>query len=149
MRRAIADGIKPVRIWQHLLQIYGAMRFERVHPQQCGYFRRRVRSERRPELPRENALIFYPKNIARTLRNYAGMGVYAWRLHRLRRRLEADPAAKDYVDEALAPVLDHSEDEELEMYHLNKAAEAAVAKAKAEAEARERQQAKRAASAAE
>ncbi|MEO3430723.1 radical SAM protein [Pelagibius sp. CAU 1746] len=149
MRRAIADGIKPVRIWQHLLQIYGAMRYERVHPQQCGYFRRRVRSERRPELPRENALVFYPKNIARALRNYAGMGIYAWRLHRLRRRLEADPAAKDYTDEALAPVLDHGEDEELEMYHVNQAAKAAVAKAKAEAEARERHQVRRATNAAE
>ncbi len=149
MRRAVADGIKPVRIWQNLLQIYGAMGYERVHPQQCGYFRRRVRAERRPELPRENALIFFPKNIARALRNYAGMGLYAWRLHRLRRRVEKDPAAKDYMDEALTPVLDHGEDEELEMYHLTQAAEAAVAKAKAEAEARERHQAKRAASAAE
>ncbi|WP_193368319.1 B12-binding domain-containing radical SAM protein [Pelagibius marinus] len=144
MRRAVADGIKPVRIWQNLLQIYGAMGYERVHPQQCGYFRRRVRSERRPELPRENALIFFPKNVARTLRNYAAIGLYAWRLHRLRRRVEKDPAAKSYSDPALTPVIDHGEDEELEMYHVNKAAEAAVAKAKAEAEARERHQAKRA-----
>jgi Radical SAM superfamily len=148
MRRAVADGIKPVRIWQNLLQIYGAMRYERVHPQQCGYFRRRVRSQRRPEFPRENALIFFPKNIARTLRNYAGIGLYAWKLHRLRKRVEADPAAKAYSDQALAPV-ETAEDEELEMFHLNKAAEAAVAKAKAEADARERYQAKRAASAAE
>jgi hypothetical protein len=144
MRRALADGIKPVRIWQHLLQIYGAMRFERVHPQQCGYFRRRLRSQRRPELPRENALVFYPKNVARTLRNYAAMGVYAWRLNRIRKRIQADPEAKNYTDLALAPVVDHGEDEELEMFHLNQAAEAAVAKAKAEAAARERHQAKRA-----
>lgn len=143
MRRALVDGIKPVRIWQHLLQIYGAMRFERLHPQQCGYFRRRVRSERRPEFPRENALIFYPKNIARTLRNYGAIGLYAWKLHRLRRRIEADPEAKKYTDLALTPVTDHGEDEELEMFHLNEAAEAAVAKAKAEAEARERHKARR------
>ncbi len=144
MRRALVDGIKPVRIWHHLLQIYGAMRFERLHPQQCGYFRRRVRSERRPELPRENPLIFYPKNIARTLRNYGALALYGWRLHRLRRRIEADSEARSYTDIALTPVDDHGEDEELEMYHLNEAAEAAVAKAKAEAEARERHQAKRA-----
>ncbi len=144
MRRAIADGIKPVRIWQNLLQVYGAMRFERLHPQQCGYFRRRVRDQRRPEFPRENALIFYPKNVLRTLRNYWGMGVYAWKLHRMRRRLEADPAAKDYMDLALTPVTT-AEDEDLEMFHLNQEAEAAVAKAKAEAEARARHAAKRAA----
>jgi hypothetical protein len=143
MRRAVADGIKPVRLWQHLLQIYGAMRFERVHPQQCGYFRRRLRRDRRPELPRENPLWFYPRELARTLRNYTYMGAYAWRLHRIRRRIEADPAAKDYTDLALSPVLDHGEDEEMEMFRLNAAAEAAVAKAKGEAEARERQAAKR------
>ncbi len=143
MRRAMADGIKPVRIWQNLLQIYGAMGFERVHPQQCGYFRRRVRAERRPELPRENALLFYPKNVLRTLRNYVGIGLYAWRLHRIRRRVEADPVSKTHRDLALTPVVS-AEDEELEMFHLNKAAEAAVAKAKAEAAARERQTAKRA-----
>jgi radical SAM superfamily enzyme YgiQ (UPF0313 family) len=145
MRRAVADGIKPIRIWQNLVQIYGAMGYERVHPQQCGYFRRRVRAERRPELGRENALIFFPKNIWRTLRNYAGLGLYAWKLHRIRRRVEMDPAAKSYTDLALTPVYDHGEDEDLEMFHLNAAAEAAVAKAKAEAEARERQAARRAA----
>jgi radical SAM superfamily enzyme YgiQ (UPF0313 family) len=144
MRRALADGIKPVRLWQNLLQIYGAMRYERVHPQQCGYFRRRVRAQRRPELPRENALTFYPRELARTLRNYAGIGAYAWKLHRLRRRIEKDPAAKRYSDLALTPVFDHGEDEELEMFHLTQAAEAAVAKAKAEAEARERHAARRA-----
>ncbi|HMA14052.1 MAG TPA: radical SAM protein, partial [Kiloniellaceae bacterium] len=146
MRRAVADGIKPVRLWQHLLQIYGAMRYERVHPQQCGYLRRRVRRDRRPELPRENALLFYPREAARLARSYAGMGVYAWKLHRLRRRIEKDPLAKDYTDAALAPVLDHGEDEELEMFHLTQAAEAAVARAKAEAEARERHAARRAGS---
>jgi len=144
MRRAVADGIKPVRIWQNLLQIYGAMRYERVHPQQCGYLRRRVRRDRRPELPRENALLFYPREAARLARTYAGMGLYAWRLHRLRRRIEQDPQAKAYTDPALTPVLDHGEDEELEMFHLTQAAEAAVAKAKAEAEARERHAARRA-----
>ena len=144
MRRALADGIKPVRLWQNLLQIYGAMRYERVHPQQCGYFRRRVRAQRRPELPRENALTFYPRELARTLRNYAGIGAYAWKLHRLRRRIEKDPEAKRYSDLALTPVFDHGEDEELEMFHLTQAAEAAVAKAKAEAEARERHAARRA-----
>ncbi|MEQ8354160.1 MAG: radical SAM protein [Kiloniellaceae bacterium] len=144
MRRAVADGIKPVRIWQNLLQIYGAMRYERVHPQQCGYFRRRLRSQRRPELPRENALIFFPKNVLRALRNYVGIGAYAWKLHRLRKHVEADPAARNYTDLALTPVIDHGEDEELEMFHLNESAEVAVAKAKAEAEARERHQARRA-----
>jgi len=143
MRRAVADGIKPVRIWQAFLQIYSAMGYERVHPQQCGYFRRRVRSERRPELPRENVLLFFPKNVWRTLRNYAGIGFFAWKLHRLRMRVQNDPASKTYTDLALTPV-DSAEDEELEMFHLNEEAEAAVAKAKGEVKARALHAAKRA-----
>jgi hypothetical protein len=38
MRRNIAYGIKPVRLLRGVLQVYGAANFERVHPQQCGYF---------------------------------------------------------------------------------------------------------------
>ena len=143
MRRAVASGIKPVRIFQNMMQIYAAMRYERVHPQQCGYFRRRVRSQRRSGLPRENALIFFPKNIWRTLSIYAQMGLYAWRLHKLRKRVQADPASKAYTDLALEPV-EVAEEEELEMFHLNESSEAAVAKAKGEAEARARHAAKRA-----
>ena len=60
MRRNLAYGINPVRLLRGVLQIYGAMNFEGVHPQQCGYLRRKDRTQRRPELPRVPALIFYP-----------------------------------------------------------------------------------------
>ena len=60
MQRNIAYGIKPVHIWRTVLQIYGATKFENVHPQQCGYFRPKDRTQRRPELPRVPALLFYP-----------------------------------------------------------------------------------------
>lgn len=42
------------------LQIYGAANFEGVHPQQCGYLRRKDRTQRRPELPQVPAVLFYP-----------------------------------------------------------------------------------------
>ena len=143
MRRAVASGIKPVRIWQNLLQVYGAMKFERVHPQQCGYFRRKVRSQRRSGLPRENPLVFFPKRAWQTARHYLGMGLYAWRLHRMRRRIEADPDRHAYMDLALSPV-EVAEEEALEMFDLNESSQAAVAKAKGEAEARARHAARRA-----
>ena len=44
MLRNKAYGIKPVRILRGVLQIYGAPHFEGVHPQQCGYFRRKDRT---------------------------------------------------------------------------------------------------------
>ncbi|MGF1608372.1 MAG: B12-binding domain-containing radical SAM protein [Kiloniellales bacterium] len=143
MRRAVADGTKPVRIWQNVLQIHGAMHYEGVHPQQCGYGRRKLRSQRRYGLPRENPLLFYPQRVWETLSTYARFGWYAWRLDRLRKRIQRDPASKSYSDLALSPV-EVAEEEELEMFHLNQSAEAAVAKAKAQAEARAQHQSKRA-----
>lgn len=103
-RIARADGTKPVRIWQNVLQIHGAMGLEGVHPQQCGYVRRKLLSQRRYGLPKENPLIFVPRRIRETLSTYASFGWYAWSLHRLRKRVQRDPAAKTYSDPALAPV---------------------------------------------
>jgi len=142
MRRAVADGSKPVRIWQNVLQIYGAMALEGVHPQQCGYFRRKVRSQRRYGMPKENPLIFFPRRIWEAFSTYAKFGWYAWSLHRMRKRVQHDPASKTYTDLALTPV-EVAEEEELEMFHLNESAEAAVAKAKAQAEAREKAKARK------
>jgi radical SAM superfamily enzyme YgiQ (UPF0313 family) len=107
MRRAVADGTKPVRIWQNVLQIHGAMHFEGVHP----------------------------RRVWETLSTYARFGWYVWRLDRLRKRIQHDPASKSYRDLALTPVA-VAEEEELEMFHLNQSSEAAVAKAKAQADAR-------------
>ena len=65
MRRNVAYGIKPIKIFRSVVQIYGAANFEGMHPQQCGYFRRKDRSQRRPELPREPALAFYPPHFGK------------------------------------------------------------------------------------
>ena len=139
MRRNIAYGIHPVRILRGVLQIYGAMNFEGVHPQQCGYFRRKDRTERRPELPRVPAAIFYPTHCWRTLTKYARFGLYALRGLRMRYRLQAAPDAKAYSDFAITPVID-AEGEELEMFELNDSARAAVEKARHQAERRRRAQ---------
>jgi radical SAM superfamily enzyme YgiQ (UPF0313 family) len=77
MRRNLAYGIKPVRLHRALLQVYGAANFERVHPQQCGYFRRKIRTQRRPDLPRVPALVFYPRHTWQTFAQYARYGHYA------------------------------------------------------------------------
>jgi radical SAM superfamily enzyme YgiQ (UPF0313 family) len=135
MRRAIASGIKPVKIWQNVMQIHGSMHFEGVHPQQGGYFRRKVRTQRRHGVKLESPLVFYPRRLWELFATYGPFLAYGWTLHRLRKRIERDPTAKTYRDLALTPVA-VAEDEELEMFHLNDSAEAAVAKAKGEAVAR-------------
>ena len=135
MHRAVASGMKPNRVMLNCLQMHCAMRYEKVHPQQCGYFRRKVWSQRRPTLPRENPLVFFPRHAWQTTTKYGAIGWYAWRINRKRKRLQRDPAAKAYMDGALTPVEDATE-EALEMFELNDAARAAVAKARAQAKAK-------------
>ncbi|NKB20757.1 MAG: radical SAM protein [Alphaproteobacteria bacterium] len=135
MKRNKAYGIKPVKIWRGVLQIYGAMAFEGVHPQQCGYFRIKDRTQRRPERPRVSALRFWPAYIAETIAKYATYGAYAWRFHRIRTRIQKDDSVKDYTDLAITEVID-AEGEDLEMFDLNESSMAAVDKAKQQADAR-------------
>jgi radical SAM superfamily enzyme YgiQ (UPF0313 family) len=133
MLRNMAYGIKPIRIWRSVLQVYGAANFEDVHPQQCGYFRRKDRTQRRPELPRVPAAIFYPQHAWRMLAKYARYGRYALRTLRMRRRVERALASKTYSDFAITPVVD-AEGEALEMFELNQSSRVVVEKARRQAE---------------
>lgn len=135
MRRNLAYGINPVRILRGVLQVYGAMHYEGVHPQQCGYFRRKDRTQRRPESPRVAAPVFYPAYAWETVVKYARFGVYALRMARMRYRVRAEPAVKTYSDLAISPVVD-AETETLEMFSLNASSRAAVDKARGQAQRR-------------
>jgi radical SAM superfamily enzyme YgiQ (UPF0313 family) len=136
MRRAMGYGIKPVRIWQIVVEVYGVMRFELVNAQQGGFFRRKARTQRRPGYAIESPLVFYPKRVWQALATYIPWGLYAWKIHRLRKRIQNDESARNYRDFSMMPVED-AEHEELEMFEVNEAARAAVAKAQADAVARE------------
>jgi radical SAM superfamily enzyme YgiQ (UPF0313 family) len=135
MKRNIAYGIKPVKIWRVVLQIYAAPHFEGVHPQQCGYLRRKDRTQRRPELPRAPALLFYPRYAWETLVKYVRFGAYVLKIHRMRKRLEKDKTLRGYRDLATTKVVD-AEHEHLEMFELNDSSRAAVEKAQKQAEQR-------------
>ena len=118
-----------MKIWRGVLQIYGAMNFEGVHPQQCGYLRLKDRTQRRPEMPRVPALLFYPRYAFETLVKYARFLAYGLKMHRVRKRLKADPTVKAYRDLAITRVVE-AETEHLEMFELNDSSRAAVAKAR-------------------
>jgi len=138
MRRIIVSGNKPERIWAHALQFAGCIRYEKVHPLQGGYFRRKVRTQRRSGLPLESPLVFYPRRVWEVLRTYVPFAGFALRLWLKCQQIKRDPASKDYTDLALTPVTDHGEDESLEMFAHTEAAQAAVAKAQRESAAREK-----------
>jgi radical SAM superfamily enzyme YgiQ (UPF0313 family) len=133
MRRNLAYGINPIRLWRGILQIYGAANFEGVHPQQCGYLRRKDRLERRPELLPVPFLQFHVRHFWQSLVKYARFTLYAVWLLRMRYRLQRDPANRLYADLATAPVVD-AEGEKLEMFELNDSSRAAVQKARRQAE---------------
>ncbi|MEY6432572.1 radical SAM protein [Thioalkalicoccus limnaeus] len=121
MRRIATFGRNPLRIMQTALQYYGCIRFEGVHPLQGGFFRRKVRTQRRPGFPTENPLLFYPRRIGEFLWTYSRFLVYAFGVWRLYRRVRAETRPKDgrvpapYMDTALRdPGAQRTEDDPLD-----------------------------------
>jgi hypothetical protein len=98
-RRAKASGIKPVRLVNHVLQFYFTFRQEKVHPLQGGFFRRKLRRQRRSGLKRENPLVFYPRRVWEVADTHVRLAAYYWFLHRTRKRVERD--TRPYSDQAL------------------------------------------------
>jgi len=105
LRRARVGGARPKRLAGAVLTFYGSYRFEGVHPLQAGAFRRKVRRTRRPGIPAEHPLLFYPRRAWQILTTYASGALYYLWLHRLRRRIERDPAGEEYSDAAIAGVV--------------------------------------------
>ena len=127
LRRAAASGICTHRLMMILLWFSAAVPLENVHPLQAGIFRLKRRTERRPGLPIEPVWVFYPRYIAETVRKYVGLARRLSELKSIRKRIVGDPDASRYMDTALVPVSDHSEDE-LELYTQTASAKVAVAR---------------------
>jgi hypothetical protein len=105
-RRAKASGIKPVRLVNHVMQFYFTFMQEKVHPLQGGFFRRKIRTQRRPGLRLENPLVFYPRRLAEIVTTHVRLVRYYLFLHRIRKKVERDPAP--YTDRALIAVDEES-----------------------------------------
>lgn len=104
-RRRLADGEKNVgKMFGQIMWFCGSMFVEKVHPLQAGIFRTKHRSERRPTFPRESRLRFAWRRVREVTSTFCGMAALAWRVYRISRRVEKDPAAKAYRDPAIQPV---------------------------------------------
>ena len=104
MRRAAAFGRNPKRVMEIALEFYGCFRFERVHPLQGGFLRRKIRTQRRPGFAIEHPLIFYPRRSWEILSTYTGLLRYAlrvWMLYKRVRRETRHGAGLDYTDAAI------------------------------------------------
>ena len=101
LRRAVADGIDTRRLMLSIVQFRSIPLYEKVHPLQGGYIRRKIRTLRRPGLPREAALFFYPRRLAETLATLARTLGALWRIDRIRRRAIREAKVSRYTDRAI------------------------------------------------
>jgi hypothetical protein len=129
MRRAVATGISPGKMMFLLIWFYGCVTIEKIHPLEGGYLRLKARRDRRPGLPIENPLIFYPKYFFGLIAKHVAISRIVWRMASVRRAIKRDPAARRYMDQALTPVTD-AELDGLEMFNVTASARTAADKAK-------------------
>lgn len=113
LRRSIATGTSPGKTTFFITWFKGCIDIEGIHPLEGGFFRRKVRSNRRSELPRESPLLFYPKYWFESFRKQIGWISLYLHLRLIYLRVRKDPSRFDYMDEALEPVTDHEEEREM------------------------------------
>jgi hypothetical protein len=94
----------------------GGVSIENVHPLQLGFGRRKVRTQRRYGLPLENPLLFYARRAFE-----APYAVCRWlwlflRVRIIRKRIQADPQAVHYSDEAIRVATPTDIDEVVHLY---------------------------------
>jgi hypothetical protein len=102
MRRAVVSGINRTKMLDSLTIFSGSARIEGVHPLQFGFFRRKVRTQRRHGMPILNPLLFYPWRVADFFKVSSQWLRHAWRYRRIMARVVADPASRTHFDEALS-----------------------------------------------
>jgi radical SAM superfamily enzyme YgiQ (UPF0313 family) len=125
LRRAYASGINIRSLMPVLFWFKNAMPVEGIHPLQWGAFRIKHRLDRRSGLPIENPIVFYGRYAAEIARKATALAK-SWRaLKQIVKKIEADPNAKSYTDEALTAVV-NEDSEHMELYTQNEAARVAV-----------------------
>jgi len=128
IRRAAASPRGRPRATMRVMLWFSLMfQIEHLHPLEGGIFRRKVRRDRRPELPLEHPLVFYPKYAAETAAKairYAKMIRNAYRIYS---RVMRDQDRSAYRDIAILPP-EEDELETLTMFTETAGGAAAVAR---------------------
>ncbi len=104
IRRAKAWGYKPENMKVKLLSFYGCVLFEKIHPLEGGIFRLKYRRDRRPGMPLENPLIFYPKYLWETALKYIRFYRMARHYNRICKRVIDEHDVDLSNDIAMKPV---------------------------------------------
>jgi radical SAM superfamily enzyme YgiQ (UPF0313 family) len=113
LKRAIATGTSAGKTMFFVTWFKGCIGIEGIHPLEGGFFRRKVRRNRRSSLPLENAFLFYPKYFFESLqKQFQWISLYL-HLRLIYRKVKRDPSRSEYTDTALEPVTDHEEEREM------------------------------------
>jgi hypothetical protein len=107
-------------------------RLHHCHPLEGGFFRVRVRTDRRFGMPRENPLVFYPKFALTEARNFAAMAWDYVKLRRIMKRVWTDPGRMEYRDIAITPA--GAAEKDLALYSETRGTTAALEKQKRQQE---------------
>ena len=133
LRRAKASGVTPRLMAKRALVFYASMELEKVHPLESGWFRRKYRGDRRPGMPLEPPLLFYPRYAWDIIQKHVRFAAMIWRYHRICRRVEKDDSP--YMDLALTPAKSQDMDI-LDIFTFTTGSQATVEKAKRQQAAR-------------
>lgn len=125
LRRAIATGVPVGSLVKVLVAFATMVPLEHVHPLQSGILRLKRRSERRPELPQENPLIFWPHFVCGTLAKHVILAATIVRLVSTGFLISQSPGSRKYMDRALMPVATDDE-EKLDLFTRTTGGSAAV-----------------------
>ncbi|ANL65580.1 radical SAM domain-containing protein [Rhizobium phaseoli] len=125
LRRAVATGVPLARLVKVLVSFATTVPLENVHPLQSGLLRLKTPSERRPELPRENPLFFWPRFAWETFSKHASLAGTIVGLTISAFLISRDAKSKAYMDQALTPVAD-DEEETLSLFTKTSGGTAAV-----------------------
>lgn len=125
LRRAVATGVPLVRLAKVLVSFATTVPLENVHPLQSGLLRLKTPSERRPELPRENPLVFWPRFVWETFSKHVSLAGTIISLAVSAFLIARDAKSKTYMDQALTPVAD-DEEETLHLFTQTAGGTAAV-----------------------
>jgi hypothetical protein len=82
----------------------GSINIEHIYPLESGLLRLKFRRDRRPGLPIEPALLFYPKYLAEFASKFARLAALYVKLRRIYLRIKTDPQRYAYTDAAMTPV---------------------------------------------
>ncbi len=112
-----------------IYEFYMSYKLENLHPLEGGVLRLRARNERRPGLPKESPLVFYPRFAWETVVKGLRYGWGYYQAKRLHKRIHAGPDKHSYQDLATTPPT-AEEYENLSLYRETAGGAAAVKRQK-------------------